>query len=153
MAELGIESKLQLEFTKVGVVTGVKRPEFVAPKGNNDPTRYVMLHGFAWEYYCAQILAAAAEKRKDIAKKSCDSVGMFDGAKDVSNGSSGVLHQTPDVIITCEKKNPAVRLDEAELRVQLAIKAKLKPDQVDAIIAASKKENKPATSFKMIWQS
>lgn len=153
MAELGIESKLQLAFNEIGVTKGVAAPQFTAPKGNNDPNRYVTLHGYAWQFYVANILASAAEKRKDIAKKTCESVGMFEGVKDIAPGSSGVLHQTPDVIITCEKKNPATRLDEAELRVQLALTGRLKPEVVDKIIAASKKKNAPATSYKMIWTS
>lgn len=153
MAELGIESKLQLAFNELGVTKGVPQPEFVAPKGNNDPARYVTLHGLAWQYFVANTLASAADKRKETAKKACGSVGMFDTAKDIANGSSGVIHQTPDVIITCEKKNPATRLDEGELRVQLATIGRLKPELVDKIIAASKKENAPATSYKMIWTS
>jgi hypothetical protein len=153
MAELGIESKLQVAFNELGVTKGVPAPEFVAPKGNNDPARYVTLHNMAWQFFVANVLASAADKRKDIAKKACESVGMFEPAKDIAKGSSGVIHQTPDVIITCEKKNPATRLDEATLRVQLATVGRLKPEAIDTIIAASKKENAPATSYKMIWIS
>lgn len=152
LAELGIQSKLQLAFNELGVTKGVERPEFVAPKGNNDPFRYVRLHELAWEYFCAHCLASAAEKRKDIAKKACQSIGMLD-AESIGPGGSGVLHETPDLIITCTKKNPATRLDEPSLRNHLALKLKLSQQQIDDAIKSSMKENAPATSFTMIWKT
>lgn len=150
--ELGIESRLQLAFNELGVTKGVPQPEFVAPKGNNDPPRYVHLHNLAWQYFCATILASAADKRKDIAKKSCESVGMWEPGKDIKPGSSGIIHETPDLTILCEKKTPATRIDPVALKNELSILLGGDETKIAKVLARVTKENAPATSYKVLWK-
>lgn len=152
MAELGIESKLQIAFNKLGITNGTARPQFVAPKGNNDPLLYVSLHDKAWEYFCASILASAAEKRKDAAKKACESVGMWEPGKQVAAGSSAIIHETPDLTVVCEKKNPASRIDPTALRNELNILLNGDDKKIEKFLERVTKQNAPATSYKVLWK-
>lgn len=153
MAELGIESLLQVAFNELGITKAVKQPEFVAPKGNNDPQRYVDLHLKAWHFYTASILKSAAEKRHDVAKKTCETVGMWAPAKDIVPGSSGIIHETPDLVIFCEKKKPAVRIDPILLSNKLSLLFEGDQKRIAKFLAEVTKENAPATSYKVSWKS
>jgi hypothetical protein len=150
--ELGLESHLQLAFNEIGVTKAVKMPEFAAPKGNNDPVRYVDLHNKAWHFFCASTLKSAAEKRHDVAKKTCEAAGMWEPGKSIAAGSSGLIHETPDLIIICEKKNPATRIDPVALRNALSILLEGNEKAITDFLSKVTKENAPATSYKITWK-
>lgn len=147
MNELGLESKIQVSLSRIGTTNGAKPPEFEAPEGNNDPERYTYLHKLTYEMFVADILASAADKRKKSARKACEDEGMFEPAKTIKAGTSGIIHDTPHLVMVCEKKNPAIRLDSTVLKNEL--NRRYGAEVANEIIELATKENAPATSYKI----
>ena len=126
------KAKALTAFDKIGKSNGSSPPESADNRAS-----------IAYEYYVADFLASAADKRKKEAKVAAINAGIE--AVDPKPGDNKIVYENEHMTITARTASPASRIDASKLRTELI---KLHgSDEADKIIRAATVENKASTSY------
>lgn len=127
-----IKLKATAAFDKIGNSNGTVQPQ-------SDDNRF----SIAWEYFIADLLSSRATKRKELAKKQAEEVGIL--GSEHSPNTTKLVFDNEHFSISAKTAKPAERLDKALLSAKLI--QELGPEKATSIIKQCTIENKPATSF------
>lgn len=146
-------AKLNKVLEAIGT-NGTAAPDVTVPadirKSNSETTRYVEDHKLLHEFYLVDFVAANINKRreklKDRLKERFDNVlnSSPGDTKSISFGSYSLQKQV---------KNPAIGFDKDMLQSQLRNKYKWKQEDIEALMMACEKLNKPATTWTVAASS
>lgn len=127
-----IKSKIATAFEKIGRTNGTAQPT------TEDNT-----FALAYEYYCADQLAAMAAKRKEQAKAACEQAGLLEHAAII--GSTEVTYDSDFLTISARTATPTTGVDKTVLQNEL-VKA-LGAEKAQKVMKAVIKTNKPAVTY------